>query len=116
MAKFKFVEWLVLWLQETAGFQFDWDDGNRTKSVSKHAVSTVETEEVFLSGQAAPLGMQISPEAPEERLGIVGPTYMGRILHVVFTLREGKIRPISTRPAHRRERELYEAYLRAVSE
>ena len=116
MAKFKFIEWLALWLQETAGFQFDWDDGNRTKSTSKHSVTPIEAEEVFLSGQAAPLGMQVSPEVLEERLGIVGPTYMGRILHVVFTLREGKIRPISAQPAHRKERELYEAYLREVSE
>ena len=116
MAKFKFVEWLILWLEETSDFQFDWDHGNRTKTVTKHAVDSVETEEVFLSGQAAPLGVQVSPEAPEERLGIVGPTYMGRILHVVFTLRDGKIRPISARPAGRKERELYEAYVREVSE
>ncbi|MCX5796123.1 MAG: BrnT family toxin [Elusimicrobia bacterium] len=116
MAKFRFVEWLVLWLQETAGFRFDWDEGNRTKSVSKHAVTTIETEEVFLSGQAAPLGIQVSPEVPEQRLGIVGPTYLGRILHVVFTLRDGEIRPISARPAHKKEKELYEAYLREVSQ
>ncbi|MBK9309042.1 MAG: BrnT family toxin [Nitrospira sp.] len=38
----------------------------------------------------------------------------GRILHVVFTLREGKVRPISARPAHKKERELYEAYLREI--
>ena len=116
MAKFKFVEWLALWLQETSGFQFDWDDGNMTKSAMKHAVTPVETEEVFLLGQAAPLGMQVSPGVPEERLGIVGPTYIGRLLHVVFTLRDGKIRPISARPAHEKERELYEAYLREVSD
>ncbi len=116
MAQFKFFEWLILWLQETSGFEFDWDDGNRTKSATKHVVTLVETEEVFLLGQAAPLSVQVSPETPEERLGIVGPTYMGRILHVVFTLREGKIRPISARPADRKERKLYETYLREVSE
>ena len=75
----------------------------------------MEVEEVFLAGQAAPLGVQISPEAPEERLGIVGATAGGRILHVVFTLREGKVRPISARPAHKKERGIYEAYLREIS-
>ncbi len=115
MAKFRFVEWLARWLQEAAGFQFDWDDGNRTKSAMKHAVVPVEAEEVFLLGQAAPLGVQVSPESPEERLGIVGPTYAGRLLHIVFTLRGGMVRPISARPAHRKERELYEAYLREIS-
>ena len=114
MAKFKFVEWLLLWLQENSHVEFDWDEGNRTKSATKHAVRTEETEEVFTLGQAAPLGVQVSPAVHEERLGIVGTTSEGRILHVVFTLRDGKVRPISTRPAHKKERGLYEAYLREI--
>jgi len=84
MANFKFVEWLLLWLQETPRFEFDWDDGNRTKSEAKHAVKTTEAEEVFTLGQAAPMGVQISPATSEERLGIVGATSGCRILHVVF--------------------------------
>jgi hypothetical protein len=115
MAKFKFVQWLILWLQETSGFQFEWDDGNTFKSSTKHGVTPVEAEEVFLLGQAQPLGVQVSPEVPEERLGIVGPTYSGRVLHVVFTIRAGKIRPISARPAGRKERKSHEAYLREIS-
>ena len=114
MAKFKFVEWLVLWLQETAYFEFDWDEGNRTNSAATHAVRTDEAQEVFTLGQAAPLGVQGSPVAQEERLGIVGPAAAGRVLHVVFTLRDGKVRLISARPAHKKERELYEAYLREI--
>ena len=114
MAKFRFVEWLLFWLHETSHFEFEWDEGNSTKSTSKHAVTTAETEEVFFLGQAAPLGIQVSPEVSEERLGIVGVTAAGRILHVVFTRREGKIRPISARPAHKKERQFYETYLREV--
>lgn len=115
MAKFLFAEWLVHWLQESSSFHFDWDEGNTIKSAAKHGVAPVEAEEVFLLGQAAPLGVQVSPEAPEERLGVVGPTYTGRMLQVVFTLREGKVRPISARPASRRERGYHEAYLRQIS-
>ena len=115
MAKFEFVEWLLLWLQETVQFEFEWDDGNRTKSETKHAVTTAETEEVFFLGLAAPLGTQVSPEVSEERLGIVGATSEGRVLHVVFTRRDGKVRPVSARPAHKKEREFYEAYLREIS-
>ena len=111
MAKFKFVEWLLLWLQETTHYEFDWDEGNRTKSSTKHAVAPAEAEEIFLLGQAAPLGVQISPKVSEERYGIVGATVGGRILHVVFTMREGKVRPISARPAHKKERKSYEKYL-----
>ena len=115
MTKFQFVEWLILWLQETSSFLFEWDAGNTTKSSAKHAVTTKETEEVFALGQAQPLGVQVSPAVPEERLAVVGPTASGRILHVVFALRAGKVRPISARPAKRKERKSYEAYLREIS-
>jgi len=115
MAKFRFVKWLILWLQETSRFEFDWDEGNSAKSAEKHGVTAAETEEIFEAGPAAALGVQVSPEVPEERLGIVGVTLSGRILHVVFTLRAGKVRPISARPAKKDEREYYEAYLREIS-
>lgn len=111
MAKFEFAEWLLLWLQETSFFEFDWDNGNRMKSAAKHEVMAAETEEVFTSGRAVALGVQISPATVEERLAVVGTTNGGRILHVVFVLRNGKVRPISTRPAHWKERGIYEAYL-----
>ena len=116
MAKFKFVEWLIFWLTETVRFDFEWDSGNRTKSVSKHAVTTAEVEEVFLLGQSVPLGIQIAPGVPEERLGIIGATASGRVLHIVFTLRDGRVRPISARAAKKKERTIYEAYLREISE
>ncbi|PCI31798.1 MAG: hypothetical protein COB53_12835 [Elusimicrobia bacterium] len=70
---------------------------------------------MFLLGQAAPLGVQISPEVAEERLAIVGETFEGRVLHVVFTMREGKVRPVSARPAHKKEKEVYEAFKREIS-
>ena len=63
-----------------------------------------------------PLGIQVTPKVKEERLGIVGPTKAGKLLHVVFTLREGRVRPISARPAHKKERGQYVEILRKVSE
>ncbi len=47
-----------------------------------------------LTPRVAPLGVQVSPLVHEERLGIVGTTTEGRIVHVVFTLKEGKVRPL----------------------
>ena len=114
MAIFKFIEWLAVWLLETAQFDFEWDAGNRTKSAKKHGVSTAEVEEVFALGQTAPLGLQTDPPVSEERLAIVGATAAGRVLHIVFTLRDGRVRPISARPAEKGERELYEEYIREV--
>lgn len=115
MAKFQFIRWLVHWLEEASGFQFEWDEGNTVKSAAKHGVTPSEVEEVFTLHQAAPLGVQTSPAVAEERLGIIGPTYTGRMLQVVFTLRGGKVRPISARPAGRKERKYYEAYIREVA-
>lgn len=108
MAQFQYVEWLTLWLFETLFFRFEWDQGNQRKSHVKHGVSCDEVEEVFAVGSAAAIGVQVSPLVHEERLAIVGPTAENRLLVVVFTLRQGRVRPISTRPANRKEKRLYE--------
>lgn len=75
MAQWEFVEWLLFWILETSHFEFEWDQGNRTKSEDKHGISTAEVEAVFRSGLALPLGIQIQPISSEQRLGLVGPTF-----------------------------------------
>ena len=116
MAKFKFVEWLFSWMLETESFSFEWDSGNQSKSKSKHGVETVEIEEVFTLGLAIPQGIQTSPKTEEERLAVIGPTNEGKLLHIVFTLREGRVRPISGRLAHKKERSQYGEILHKISE
>ena len=116
MAKWKFTEWLLIWLLETSDFEFEWDHGNSTKSASKHGILIEETEAVFKSGLALPLGVQIHPPADEQRLGLVGPTFSGRLIQVAFVLREGRVRVISARPAHHKERRQYEEILRKISQ
>lgn len=108
MAQFKFILWLAYWYLQSEDFSFEWDSGNSTKSVVKHGVKQSEVESLFILKMGVPLGRQISPDVEEERLCIVGPTDMGRMVSVVFTLREGKVRPISSRAASRKERVLYE--------
>ncbi len=54
------------------------------------------------------------PEVDEERLCIVGPTFEGLLISVVFTLRDGRVRPISARIANRKERRLYEEIRKAI--
>ncbi len=108
MAQFKFILWLAYWYLQNDDFAFEWDIGNSTKSLRKHGVSTLEVESLFNLKLGVPIGRQISPPVDEERLNIVGPTEKGRMISVVFTLREGKVRPISSRPASRKEKTLYE--------
>lgn len=115
MAKWEFVEWLLFWLLETSRFEFEWDNGNLYKSAKKHGVTTEEAETVFRSGLAIPLGIQISPQVPEQRLGIIGPTLSGKLLQIAFILRAGQVRIISARPAKRKERRQYEEVLRKIT-
>ena len=116
VAQWEFVEWLLFWILETSHFEFDWDEGNSTKSAKKHGVEIDEIEAVFRSGLALPLGIQIHPPAIEQRLGIVGPTLKGKILQVAFALRNGRVRVISARSANKKERTMYEEILRKITE
>ena len=108
MAQFKFILWLAYWYLQTELFEFEWDKGNSTKNSDKHGVIIEEIESVFSLKMGVPIGRQISPSVDEERLCVVGPSYEGRLLSVVFTIRDGRVRPISSRIASRKERKLYE--------
>ncbi len=88
---------------------FDWDDGNARKSEDRHAVAQGEIEQVFFNSP-----LVVTPDSKhsqsESRFHALGRTDGGRLLHVKFTLRFGetKIRPISARDMHRKERRIYE--------
>jgi len=108
MGQFKFALWLAYWYLQNETFEFEWDSGNLTKSTQKHGVIAEEVESAFNLKMAVPIGRQISPEVDEERLCVVGPTLTGKFISVVFTLRDGKVRPISSRPASKKEKKTYE--------
>lgn len=44
----------------------------------------------------------------EDRMIGIGQTFEGKILFVVFTLRQSRIRVISARMVHKKERKVYE--------
>jgi uncharacterized DUF497 family protein len=115
MAQWNFVDWLLYWILETSHFEFEWDAGNMTKNETKHGIELHEIEAVFRSGLALPLGIQISPVVNEQRLGLIGPTLNGKFLQIAFVLREGRVRVISARPAHKKERKQYEEILRKIT-
>ena len=73
---------------EVAGF--DWDDGNRTHC-QKHGVTAAEIETVFGNNP------RVAPDPKHCR-----PAF------VVFTLRAGRIRPLSARYMHAEEIARYE--------
>ena len=87
---------------------FEWDEGNLVKNWEKHQVSASECEQIFFN---QPLVTSTDPEhsAQEVRFFALGHTDGGRLLFVVFTVREHRIRVISARDMSRRERKVYEA-------
>ena len=88
---------------------FEWDDGNRGKNL-KHGVTDREAEQVFFSLHLLVLEDH-AHSAAERRFHALGRAADGRQLHVTFTLRgQGRrIRVISARDMHRKERAIYEA-------
>lgn len=96
----------------TPGFSavtgFDWDEGNAMKG-EKHAVSAAEGEQVFVNEPLVVLE-DVAHSIAEPRWHALGRTSTGRLLHITFTLRaEGtRVRIISARPMHRKEKAVYE--------
>lgn len=88
---------------------FEWDAGNERKSRDEHAVSMAEAEQVFF---IEPLVMVVDElhSGDEPRWHALGQTDAGRLLHLTFTLRQSgaRIRVISARDMHRKERVIYE--------
>ncbi len=87
---------------------FDWDEGNARKN-EKHGVSMAETEQVFFNTPLLVLE-DIKHSRKELRFHALGKTDKVRLLHITFTLRgaDEKIRVISARDMHRKERAIYE--------
>ena len=87
---------------------FDWDKGNTRKN-EKHGVSMAEAEQVFFNAPLLMLG-DYRHSSQEPRFHALGKSDDRRLLHITFTVRHNgeKIRVISARDMHRKERVIYE--------
>ncbi len=87
---------------------FDWNEGNSRKN-EKHGVSMAESEQVFFNVPLLTLE-DSKHRYQESRFHALGKTDDGRQLHITFTIRHHreKIRIISARDMHRKERAVYE--------
>ncbi len=108
MATFRFIQWLVDWIENQTHFAFDWDLGNRTKNVIKHGITVSEAESVFEQIEAIRiLGEQVSPTTNEPRYGMLGLTSGLKHIFLCFTIRGTGIRIIHVRKMNKKERRLY---------
>ncbi len=86
---------------------FDWDEGNRQKNWEKHKVDFRECEEVFFN-QLLLISEDVKHSIQEERYYALGRSDTNRMLFLVFTVRNNKIRVISARDQSKKERMIYE--------
>ena len=82
--------------------RFDWDQGNLDKSYLKHGVTLNQAEEAFLD-EAAVILRDFKHSQTEPRYLLIGKTANNKILFIVFTIRDKKIRIISARAADKKE-------------
>ena len=86
--------------------EFIWDKGNTEKSKRAHNVEWWECEEVFLNFPLY-LSPDVKHSAHEERFFAFGRSQANRLLAIVFTIRQKKIRVISARDMNKKERKIY---------
>lgn len=89
--------------------EFQWDDANRTHVLEHYpdrANTIDEVESLFNDPAFAPLPDRVDSYG-EQRYKVVACSNRNRIMYVAFSVRNGQIRPISCRPASRKERERY---------
>jgi len=78
--------------------EFDWDEANE-EHIARHRVSRYEAESILTD----PFGEIIDSEFVDGELRYrqIGSTPSGRILFVIFTMRRGAMRPVTSFEASR---------------
>jgi hypothetical protein len=88
---------------------FEWDNHNSGKIIEKHGVTPVECEQVFFNLPVI-AGDDVKHSETENRFYVLGQTDSSRLLFLVFTAREDKLRVISARDVNKKERRVYQTY------
>ncbi len=86
--------------------QFEWNPQKAVANFAKHGVSFDEASTVFGDPLAGTVGDPVHSDE-ESRFITIGQSAQDRVIVVVHTDREDKIRIISAPPATRRERRTY---------
>ena len=90
---------------------FEWEQGNITKNWEKHDVSTGECEQIFFNKPIIVQRDKVQRDKKhsefENRYYALGKTDVNRLLFLVFTIRNDKIRTISARDMTESEIERY---------
>jgi uncharacterized protein len=88
---------------------FEWDKDNSEKITTKHDVTPVECEQVFFNLPVI-AGDDEKDSETENRFYVLGQTDSRRLLFLVFTVRNDKLRVISARGMNKKERRVYQTH------
>ena len=84
--------------------RFVWDDAN-LEHIARHGVEDYEAEEVLTDPDVRPFDAR--SRRGEKRYGVLGAAEDGRILVVIYTLRESSIHVVTARDAEPKEKRRY---------
>lgn len=85
---------------------FDWDKVNTNKN-RKHRVEDREAEEAFFDRRSV-VYRDVLHSQVEKRYILIGQTSQERLIYVIFTYRDSKVRIVSARDTNRKEDKFYE--------
>lgn len=85
---------------------FEWDQGN-LEHIKRHNVKATECEEGFLNKPLI-VNKDETHSQTEERIRVYGQTNKNRLLFMIFTVRNNKIRVISARNQNKKERKEFQ--------
>lgn len=85
--------------------QFEWDEAKRAANIAKHGFNFTEVGPAFVDPMR--VVYRVNTRALGEPRWVLLGQIEGRVIHIVFTMRTDRVRLISVRVAHERERALY---------
>lgn len=86
--------------------RFEWDKGN-LEHIKKHKVNFKECEGVF-SNKPLLISEDKKHSEIEERFEVLGITNQGRLIFLVFTIRNNRIRVVSARNQNKKEQKEFQ--------
>jgi len=87
--------------------EFEWDKGNSDKNWLKHKVTNKESEESFFDKHKI-IYKDLFHSNKEKRYILLGRAKNYKLLYTVFTIRNEKVRIISSRKTDKKEEKIYE--------
>lgn len=85
--------------------EFEWDEGNKHKSLTKHCVGNIEAESVFSDKNR--IVLPSNSKFGEKRYLCIGISNKQNLITNVYCFRNGKVRIISSRKANPKEKKEY---------